>query len=425
MPRQSSLYRLLRSSERYFKTDMVYLAKGGSWLVLSQTLTALTAFVMSIAYANLLTQQVYGSYKFVLSVASILGSFSLTGLGTVVVQAVARGQKGFLRFAFRKNLYWSFPISIAALGAAIYYSFAGNAMLAFAMVLIAVFTPLINSTGLYSAFLGGIKDFKTSVLYWLFSNTVVSMVLLVTMVMSDALLPMVLAYFISMAAVGIAVYWRTVRRFAIKKEKKTYSLNYSKHLSIINLFNTLASHIDKVLVFHYLGATHTAVYLFALAIPDQLKGLFKIIPRMALPKFASRPLREIKIVFFSKMAKFALVMLVVVVAYAVAAPYIFDFFFPQYHDSIVLTQVLAFSLFGALVYVPVAALEAHSQKRQLYKFSVVTNVLQIVVSVALIKYFGLIGAVVAHLLMKFIGVIVASSLLYTAKDTSHTSNASS
>ena len=73
-------YRLLRKSERYFKTDMVYVARGGFWVTAGNIVSALAAFGLAVAYANLLPKESYGTYKYILSLAGIIGAFSLTGL---------------------------------------------------------------------------------------------------------------------------------------------------------------------------------------------------------------------------------------------------------------------------------------------------------------------------------------------------------
>src|SRR5689334_12787395 len=71
--------RLLRWSERYMKTDMVYLAKGSFWLTLGQVAASASGLLLVIGFANLLPKEVYGTYKLILSLAGIIASFSLTG----------------------------------------------------------------------------------------------------------------------------------------------------------------------------------------------------------------------------------------------------------------------------------------------------------------------------------------------------------
>ena len=84
---KNKIYKALRWSEKYTKTDMLYLAKSGSWLSFGHGFAMLSGFFMSLAFANLFPRESFGTYKFVLSMAGILGAFSLTGMGTAVTQA--------------------------------------------------------------------------------------------------------------------------------------------------------------------------------------------------------------------------------------------------------------------------------------------------------------------------------------------------
>src|SRR3990167_1429927 len=104
---RNSAYKTLRKSESFFKTDMIYLAKSGSWLSLSQGIAMLAGFLISIAFANLFPKESFGTYKFVLSMVAILGVFSFTGLNTSIIQSTARGFGGSLRQGFRISFKWS------------------------------------------------------------------------------------------------------------------------------------------------------------------------------------------------------------------------------------------------------------------------------------------------------------------------------
>ena len=87
---------LLRWSEAYTKTDMLYMAHGGSWLTFAKAVGMASSLLLAAAMANLIPPEVFGNYKFVLSATGIIGAFSLTGMGTAIIQAVSRGYEGAL-----------------------------------------------------------------------------------------------------------------------------------------------------------------------------------------------------------------------------------------------------------------------------------------------------------------------------------------
>ena len=43
--------------------DMTYLAKSGSWLVSGQIISSISAFLLSVIFANLLDKQSFGTYQ--------------------------------------------------------------------------------------------------------------------------------------------------------------------------------------------------------------------------------------------------------------------------------------------------------------------------------------------------------------------------
>src|SRR5450631_2149615 len=103
---KDTLKRALLWSGSYIKTDMLYLATGGFWSTTAQIITSAGTFVFAIIVAHFLSKEVYGEYKYVLSVVALLSIFSLT-LGTAVFQSTARGFVGALREGFWQNIRWS------------------------------------------------------------------------------------------------------------------------------------------------------------------------------------------------------------------------------------------------------------------------------------------------------------------------------
>ena len=179
---------LLRRSGAFLQTDMVYLAKGGSWMSLGQGINMLLGFLVSLAFANLLPKESFGIYKFVLSTVSLIGIFSFIDMGTAVTQAVARGFGNSLKQGFRANVKWSLGVSVAGLVVSAYYYINGNALLSFSFLIAGLLTPLTASASLYGAYLMGKKDFRRSTLYGLIRNVVPAAALIGTLFLTQSLL---------------------------------------------------------------------------------------------------------------------------------------------------------------------------------------------------------------------------------------------
>ena len=114
-------YKTLRQMEKFTKTDMGYLAKGSFWLSLTNGVMIINAFLISIAFANLLPQEVYGEYKYVLSIYALLKIFSLPGMNTAVSRAVAVGHEGTTLRGMKKQMTWALIGSLLSAGIGIYY----------------------------------------------------------------------------------------------------------------------------------------------------------------------------------------------------------------------------------------------------------------------------------------------------------------
>src|SRR3989344_764495 len=150
-------YRWLKRSEKITKTDMIYLAKGHFWLIVGQILSSISAFLLSIAFANLLPKEIYGSYKYVLSIAGVLSVFTLTGMSAAISQAAARGYEGGLIKALKTKIKFGLLGSVGSLGVSLYYYLNAKTELAVAFLIVAAFIPLMDSFALYSAYLHGKK----------------------------------------------------------------------------------------------------------------------------------------------------------------------------------------------------------------------------------------------------------------------------
>jgi O-antigen/teichoic acid export membrane protein len=316
---KAKLIEFLRWSEKYTKTDMVYLTSGGFWLVLEQISGILLSLVVAVAFGNLAGKDTYGNYKYVLSLATVLGALSLSGLGEAVGQATARGKDGALVQAFRINFAWSGPFVLATLALASYYFFVGNIFIAGSLVVVAFFQPIAASASFFPSFLFGQKDFARGALYVIVENIITYGAVLAALILGERAIMLVAAYFISNALTSVYFTWKAQRR-ARNKETDDGLFAFGAHLSMMNILAVIADKFDSIIVFTLLGPTQLATYTFALAAPEQLKGVIKNLYGLALPKFAERPLSEIKKTVWQKLGVLVLLVTVLIGIYVIPAP---------------------------------------------------------------------------------------------------------
>ena len=101
-------------------------------------------------------------------------------------------------------------------------------------------------------------------------------------------------------------------------------------------------------------------------------------------------------------------------AYAVVAPYIFYFFFPQYIEAVPLTQLLSLLIVLQPLGLFLNALTSHAKQKLLYTYSFILPIFRIAVFLLLIPYFGVLGAVVGLVLIKAFDGLFLAWLFYQA-----------
>lgn len=269
------VYAILRASEKYTGTDMVYLAKGGAWLLSGQFIFSLSAFLLAIVFANFLPKETYGVYKYILSITGILAISTLSGMGTAVTQSVARGYEGSFLSALKEKIRWGLLGSLIGLGMAIYYFYKNDNILAFAFIVASIFLPLMDPFGLYASFLNGKKRFDVSTKYIGVSQIVISIFLVTALISTKNVFTILFAYFAGWTLLCFIFLKKTIKNFPPNEKIDATTISYGKHLSLLGVLGILAENLDKILLWHYLGGASLAIYTIAQAPINQISALFK------------------------------------------------------------------------------------------------------------------------------------------------------
>lgn len=403
------IYVLLRWSEKYTKTDMVYVGTSGFWLMSGQVLAAATALGLSILFANMLSKDVFGMYRYVLSMAGIAAAFSLTGANAAVVRAVAQHYDGILKPILIAQLWWSLPRLLFGLAISAYYLYQSHTVYAISFLIVAILAPLASIANTYGPFLEGKKLFKESSLMGVSVNLVNVVALATVSFFFPSVVVLVLAYYLSLTLAGAYFTWKTYATYPTDPQTtRDADLEYAKKLSVMNIVSTLAVQADSILVYHLLGPAQLATFTFATLIPERIRSMFGVIATAALPRLSEKQGSRADINIVDKVLRLLLLAAVMVAAYWFIAPYVFKLLFPQYADSVLYSQVYALSLLAIASNIPIPALFAEQRNKELYMLSIGLPSLKIAVSAGAIFTMGIWGAVLAKIMHYMLYVVLST-----------------
>ena len=191
--------------------------------------------------------------------------------------------------------------------------------------------------------------------------------------------------------------------------------NYSLHLSVQGLIGPIATNIDKIIIFHFFGAAQLALYVVAVALPQQVSIVQKGLKMIMLPNLSQRSLKMIK----NSAKQRALILFAAGIflsfGYILIAPILFKVFFPNYIEGIFISQLYSLSFLFLPKMIYSIGLYAQKMTRGLYISKISTPVIKIILFIILTPTYGLIGAVVSILLTQLIELLILIILLHRSK----------
>ncbi|OGZ32602.1 MAG: hypothetical protein A3I88_02515 [Candidatus Portnoybacteria bacterium RIFCSPLOWO2_12_FULL_39_9] len=409
----SFIYKL----QNYFKIDLLYLVKGGSYLMLGKAVNLTSAFVVALAWANWINPEIYGNYQYILSLTAIISVFSLPELETAVVQAVARNLEGSFMRGFKTQLKWGILASLASLTAAgYYYWLKDNVLLALCFLVVAAFLPLFNASLIYASFLSGKKLFNFQVKYDSLTQVAAASIMILTLFsvkhfLSNApnfivLLLIIFIYYLSRTLLRLFFLIKTKRKFNPNSQEEAETVSYGKHLTLTGFIGTLSEYLDKILLFHYLGAIELAVYSFAVLVPKQIRVVIDHIAVLSLPKLSIRSREELKKTFIKKIYYLTALISVLVIFYIIIAPWVYKILFPKYLTAIPYSQLYALSVIPVSFSMISEIFKAKMVIKEIYQIRIIGPLVKIGLSVVLIPLYGIWGAILSALFARTFNVFL-------------------
>ncbi len=402
--------KLLLWSQKYTRIDMFYLATSSFWSTTSFGFTTLFSIALTFTFANFLPVETYGLYKYILSLAGALAFLTFSGMNTAVTQAVANGHDGILPYALKFQLKWNLLFMVVSGLMAGYYYTHANHVLAISLLILALTFPFISALNTYGAFLIGKKDFKRSSLWSVLTSAIYNLVMIGGIIFLKNIVLLVLVYSLANLLPQIYFYFRTIALYkpvTRNPQEERALLKYGAHLSFMNIFSNLSQYVDKIVVFHFLGAIQLAIYGLALAIPERIRGYIKTYGSIILPKLSSKTVSDIRLVFYRRTFQSIILGSLISLGYIMIAPIVFKIFLPKYIESIRYSQVISLSfIFTGLGSYMGSVFQSQKMLRTLYISSVTAHISRVTSFILFGYLWGIWGVIYASLLVYVLGTFL-------------------
>lgn len=387
---------LLKKSEKYTETDMTYAVKGSFWIILANLGIFAISFAKMIAFGRYASPDVYGTYNFIISMAGILSIFTLSGMSTSLVKAIAQNKDGTLALAVKEKIKFGLIGSLLSFGASCWYLYNGNTTLWLGFLAVAIFLPFSNAFALYASFWFGKKNFEKKGKYEFTAAAITAVLVIATVMFTQNPAYMIIALFGSNACLYYFFFLRTLKQ---KSNDDVFpgAIGFGKHLTVMSAIGTVVAHIDKIILWKLFGPVQLATYAFAQMPVQYIQSIIPIGP-LALPKMGEKSVASMKVGIMKKFKMLFLITIPVTIAVILVAPYLYSLFIPQYMDSVPYFQLFALLILLSPFALIGTAITAEMRSHDLYIINTATPVLKIGLFLALIPPFGVWGLVWAVVL---------------------------
>lgn len=398
---------------------------GAGWLMLQQILIAPMSLITTVLLAHILSISDYGYYKYVLSIYGIVAIFGFTGFYNISSLNVQRGEDEFFHigFKYRRLLRW-IPAFLSILLSG-YYFWQGNTFLSL-LILTTIFSHLlVDLYDFYTVGTFGKGAYKTNA-YLAIANYFFSFFPpILAAYLTHNLYYVFITMFVCQFLFRIFAFNYVKNKFKFdknstknfSKEKENNFKKESLALSFNNGLGAMNIHASGAIVFNRLGAENTAIYSLAITFADFVYGIVSA-PLSKTTLMLSQMTKnntensERLLYIKSLYKKYFLISFLGFLFTAISLPFVYKFLFAKYFLSYKYAVLYSISIL-AVTFLP--SLFYFLEKRKLKMINTIQSfslMLGLIVLFISASKFGLLGAVVVAIFLRFINNIMLTIIYF-------------
>jgi len=407
------LDKFLEKLGNYLQLNIKYYIKNAFYLTFANMVSAIFGLLLSVSFARFLPKEVYGQYSYVMSIFGVLAFFTLPGVNTAIIQAVARGYGRVFVEGIKIRFRWSILGSIVMLAIGVYYFLDNSEEIGKCLIASSLFFPAYYVTDTVYAYLVGRKEFDKVARYQVLVQVVSVSLTIFIIYFSKDLLVIILTYMLisSVIKLNFLLKFKDVES---KKFDKS-SISFGRHLTLMNIFSNLQTYFDRLVIGIFLGFADLASYTIALGFSEQVKSLSSVVSTLIFPRLSE--MDETTAIFELKrrLPKYMFIFGIISGVLITLSPHIILFLFSEkYNDSVLYSQLLLFSIFVAQPALILNKAYFPSQRKimELYVIRVSQPIVEILSICIFVYIFGVFGVVISKLLSRIYITILSIYFFY-------------
>ncbi|MBZ0273385.1 lipopolysaccharide biosynthesis protein [bacterium] len=395
---------------RLLRMDFDYVAHGGSWLTADHAVNVATSFVTTYVLANAIEPESYGAYLYILAIAMFLLPLTLTGVSNAMIRSLARGFDGVFARGVRRRLAWSLAGGgiLVLLGPV--FALTGREDLVAPAIAAGIGFALAFGADDYKTWYHARREFRS----YAFVNGAIN-IAVASATMGAALAGGGPAWILA-ANIGTRGAANSIATLAVWRRRANDNVEegfdaFGRNLSWIAALNNVSFTIDQVLVGTFYDLPVMAVYGLATRLSEPFRVIGTVINRLAWPKAVTLEARDAARKFLSKLAVLVAVLTALALVTAAAFPFVLRLFFPAYANSwpLVLLMIASALLSVVVTYLETYYISQDHLQRTYYLASTIRPTLTIALIVPFLAIWGIYGAVIARLVVRFGACVVLTA----------------
>ncbi len=385
---------------RRLRIDAHYFARSSGFVVLGQLMNVAKGVVSGYLISRLFPAELYGEYRFVLSIVGAIGVLTLSGMQPAISRSVARDtQNAPLRWTIRTYSMFLLLGTAVILGAIALLPYWNRENLWTLFLLSAVLFVPINAG---TAFFGGIVIGRGQFGISLRANVISGLLVIVSVLLMLWLRPSALLLLALTAGIPPVVYlWelrKQIREYPSASSSKEI-LVYAAKITLGDVPMTLSWYLDGLLISMFFGLKELALFSVALMIPEEAKGFLKdFVPISFSRQAAGRDTPERRRQLVLAVVWMTVVFAVGIAAFMLISPWIMPLLFPLYDPvrMVSLSNAAAVTLITFPCGLFSQQLEARGKAREVLIGQWASAAVFVTCLLTLIPTMGLMGAIVAR-----------------------------